>query len=214
VRVTAIDKQRRDRRVSIFLEGRFAIGLSLDVVTRAGLRVGDEVDDERLRELRDAEARADGMAAALRLLSYRHRSETELRQRLARRGTPPAVVDGTLVRLRELGLVDDAAFARAWVERRDSASPRSRRLLHQELLSKGVGSDTSCNLLDGVDEADAALRAATRRAASLRGLPYPEFRRRLGNFLRRRGFDYELIRRTVECQWQQTAERGDPTVGG
>ena len=214
MRVSAIEKQRRGRRVNLFLDGRFALGLSLEVATEAGLRVGDEVDSDRLRALREAEARGDAMTAALRLLSYRLRSETELRQRLARRGTPADLVDGTLKRLRELALVDDAAFARAWVENRDRASPRGQRLLRQELRAKGVDSDASREPLEGVDEAEAALRAGGRRSASLRGLPYAEFRRRLGGFLRRRGFDYQTIRRTVERQWEEHAEGRDASSGG
>ncbi len=214
MRVTAIEKQRRGKRVNLFLDGRFALGLSLEAAAQAGLRVGDEVDDERLQALRAEAARADAMAASLRLLSYRPRSEAELRQRLARRGTPPALVDSTIERLRELGLVDDAAFAQAWVDSRDRASPRGRRLLRQELLAKGVDSDTWRGLLEGVDEPDAALRAASRRAASLRDLSYDEFRRRLGDFLRRRGFDYDTVRRTVERLWRELAEERGAAAEG
>ncbi len=214
MRVTAIEKQRRGKRVNLFLDGRFALGLSLEAAAQAGLRVGDEVDDERLQALRAEAGRADAMATSLRLLSYRPRSEAELRQRLARRGTPPALVDSTIERLRELGLVDDAAFAQAWVDSRDRASPRGRRLLRRELLAKGVDSDTSRELLESVDEPDAALRAASRRAASLRDLSYDEFRRRLGDFLRRRGFDYDTGRRTVERLWRELAEERGAAAEG
>ena len=209
MRVTAIEKQRRKNRLNLFLDGRFALGLSTDVAAQVSLRVGDEVDGDRLRALREAEARADAMSAALRLLSYRPRSETELRHRLARRGVPPALIDSTIQRLRELGLVDDAAFARAWVESRERTSPRGQRLLRQELRAKGVNSDASRELVEGVDDAEAALRASARRAASLSGLPQEEFRRRLGDFLRRRGFDYETIRLTVERRWRELAEGRD-----
>ena len=209
MRVTAIEKQRRKNRLNLFLDGRFALGLSTDVAAQVSLRVGDEVDGDRLRALRDAEARADAMSAALRLLSYRPRSETELRQRLARRGAPPALIDSTIQRLRELGLVDDAAFARSWVESRERASPRGQRLLRQELRAKGVNSDALREVVEGVDDAEAALRASARRAASLSGLPQEEFRRRLGDFLRRRGFDYETIRLTVERRWRELAEGRD-----
>ncbi len=209
MRVTAIEKQRRKNRLNLFLDGRFALGLSTDVAAQVSLRVGDEVDGDRLRALREAEARADAMSAALRLLSYRPRSETELRQRLARRGAPPALIDSTIQRLRELGLVDDAAFARSWVESRERASPRGQRLLRQELRAKGVNSDASRDVVEGVDETEAALRASARRAASLSGLPQAEFRRRLGDFLRRRGFDYETIRLMVERRWRELAEGRD-----
>jgi regulatory protein len=209
VRVTAIERQRQGKRVNLFLDGTFALALSPDAAAQASLRVGDELDDDALRALREAGARASAMATALRLLSYRPRSESELRQRLARRGIPPAIVDTTLQRLRELGLADDAAFARAWVESRDRTSPRGRLLLRRELQAKGVHSEVSDPLLQQVDEADAALRAAGHRAAALRTLPHPEFRQRLGNFLRRRGFDYDTVHRTVERLWRELADERD-----
>ncbi|MEE8347097.1 MAG: RecX family transcriptional regulator [Dehalococcoidia bacterium] len=214
MRVTAVEKQRRGKRVNLYLDGRFTLSLSAEVAAQAGLRAGDELDDEALRSLRETESRSGAMATALRLLSYRPRSESELRQRLDRRGTPPDLVEATLQRLRELNLVDDTAFAQAWVESRHRTSPRGRRLLRQELGAKGVDSDVLRPLLEQIDEADAALRAASRRALSLRTHPYPEFRRRLGDFLRRRGFDYDTVRRTVERLWQELAEEQDTSPSG
>jgi regulatory protein len=202
VRVTAITKQRREGRVNLYLEGRFALGLTLDALAAAGLRVGDEIDDDTLRSLRRNAAGADALAAAMRLLSYRPRSEAELRQRLSRRGAPADLADEAISRLRELGLVDDAAFARTWVEGRSRLSPRSRRLLRRELQAKGIEGEAAREALVPLDDEDAALRAAERRAGAMRGLPYPEFRRRLGDFLRRRGFDPATVRRTAERLWQ------------
>ncbi|MDP2674368.1 MAG: RecX family transcriptional regulator [Dehalococcoidia bacterium] len=198
MRVTAIRKQRREGRVNLYLDGRFALGLTLDAVAAAGLRIGDEIDDDTLRSLRRNAAGTDTVAAAMRLLSYRPRSESELRQRLARRGAPADLLDGAISRLRELGLVDDAAFARAWVEGRSRLSPRSQRLLRRELQAKGIDGEAAREALGPLDDEDAALRAAERRADAMRGLPYPEFRQRLGDFLRRRGFDTATVRRTVE----------------
>ena len=205
MRVTAIRKQRREGRVNLYLDGRFALALTLDALAAAGLRVGDEIDDDVLRSLRRNAAGTDTVAAAMRLLSYRPRSETELRQRLARRGAPADLVDGAISRLRELGLVDDAAFARAWVEGRSRLSPRSRRLLRRELQAKGIDGEAAHEALGRLDDEDAALRAAERRADAMWGLPYPEFRRRLGDFLRRRGFDSATVRHTVERLWQDGA---------
>lgn len=198
MRVTAIQKQRREGRINLYLDGRFALGLTLEAIAAAGLRVGDEINDDALRSLRRDTAGADALAAAMRLLSYRPRSEVELRQRLARRGAPADLVDGVISRLRKLGLVDDTAFARTWVESRSRLSPRSRRLLRRELQGKGIDGEAAREALGPLDDEDAALRAGERRAAVMRELPYPEFRRRLGEFLRRRGFDAATVRRTVE----------------
>ena len=205
MRVTAIERQPRRRRANVHLDGRPPLTLSLEVLARAGLHPGDEVTEARLDELRQAETRHAALAAALRLLAYRPRSEAELRQRLARRGAPADVVDETVARLRDLTLVDDEAFASSWVESRDQTSPRGRRLLASELLAKGVARQTVQRSLAPVDEYDAAYRAAARRARTLAALPYADFRRRLGDFLLRRGFDYDTVRSTVARLWQEVA---------
>jgi len=207
MRVTAIEKQRRSRRANLFIDGRFALAASLEVLAQAGLRVGDEIDDVRLDELRQAETRHAALTSALRLLAYRPRSEAEVRQRLARRGAPPVVVDETIARLRDLALVDDEAFARFWVESRDQTRPRSRRLLASELRIKGVAGQTTERSLADLNEDDAAYRAGARRGRMLAALPYAEFRRRLGGFLLRRGFAYETVRATVNRLWRETTSQ-------
>ncbi|HEU4759741.1 MAG TPA: regulatory protein RecX, partial [Dehalococcoidia bacterium] len=179
--------------------------LSLEVLAQSGLRAGDGLDAARLDDLRHQEARHDALASALRLLSYRPRSEAELRQRLARRGAPPPIVQQTIDRLRELGLVDDEGFARSWVESRDQASPRSRRLLASELRAKGVARPDADTAVASVDDEDAAYRAGQRRARTVAGLPWPDFQRRLSGFLLRRGFGYETVRTAVARLWQETA---------
>jgi len=212
MRVTAIERQSRRRRGNVFLEGRFALALSLEVIAEAGLRAGDDLSTERLEALREADVRRTALDSALRLLAYRPRSESELRQRLARRGLPVEVVDTTTAGLREQGLLDDAAFARYWVESRSQIRPRSRRLLARELSAKGVERETALRAAEAVDDAEAAYDAGRRRLRALSGLAYPEFRRRLGDFLLRRGFDFETARRTVDRLWQEAGGNSRESV--
>ena len=79
------------------------------------------------------------LAAAARFLEVRPRSVAEVRRRLRSAGYAAALVEGAVERLVELGFLDDAAFARAWVESRDRARPRGERALRVELRQKGVG---------------------------------------------------------------------------
>jgi len=204
MRITAIERQRRRPRANIFLDGRLALSLGLALVIQAGLRQGDVVTAERLEALRQADERQQAHDAALRLLAYRPRSEAELRSRLGRRGLPPAVVQETVDRLLEQGLLSDDAFARYWVEARQQSSPRGHRLLRQELAAKGVAVDTARQAVVAVAEDEAARRAAEKKARSLRALDYATFRRRLGQFLLRRGFPYETARALVEELWRQS----------
>ncbi len=209
MQITAIEKQRRRRRANVYLDGRFTFSLSLGLLTEAGLHEGDALTPQQVDSLRQADVRHQAHEAALRLLTYRPRSEAEIRQRLARRGLPPQVVQETIARLRDQGLLSDTAFARFWVETRDQSSPRGRRLLWQELSAKGIEQETIRQAIAPVAEEDAALRAAQKKARHLQGQDYPVFRRRLGDFLLRRGFPYPTVRTIVERLWlerQQDSE--------
>ena len=183
--------------------------VSLEVCLQRGLRVGDDVTGAQLDELQNEEARRRCLDSALRLLSYRQRSEAELRNRLARKSVPPEIVADSIERLRSAGLLDDEEFARSWVESRDQRAPRSRRLAASELRALGVTRGVVEEAAAAIDERDAAYRAAERRAHSLAALPHAEFRRRIGGLLLRRGFDYEIVRETVQELWRDVAAEGD-----
>jgi len=210
MQITAIEKQRRRRRADVYLDGHLAFSLSLGLLTEAGLHEGDTLSPQQVDSLRQADIRHQAHEAALRLLAYRPRSEAEIRQRLARRGLPPPVIQETIARLRDQGLLSDAAFARFWVETRDQTSPRGRRLLWQELSAKGIEREVARQAIAPVAEEDAALRAAQKKARHLQGQDYAVFRRRLGDFLLRRGFTYPTVHTIVERLWreqQQDSER-------
>lgn len=117
-------------------------------------------------------------------------------------------VDGVLARLREHQLVDDRAFAEYWVEQRQTFHPRGARLVRAELSRLGVdrsSAEASTLALDGSAEAD-AYRAAAKRAQRLCGLDERAFSERLGQWLARRGFDWETITSVVARLWAETAD--------
>ena len=140
--------------------------------------------------------------AGLRLLSYRPRSRDEVRLRLARRFTTEAV-NRVLARLTEQGYLDDVAFARFWRENRETHRPRSAFLMRRELLQRGVARDVAETATEGVDDGEGAYRAGLGRLRAMRGLDEAAFRRRLGDYLRRRGFSYDVARRTVRRLWEE-----------
>ncbi len=141
--------------------------------------------------------------AAVRYLSYRPRSEAELREKLKQRGFDDASIEAVLTRLKAQGLVDDVAFAEFWKENRESFRPRSQRLTRLELGRKGVAGEIVNQVVGTIDDSGSAYRAALSRAARLSLSDYSAFRRRLGEYLRRRGFGYEVINHTVELVWRE-----------
>lgn len=137
--------------------------------------------------------------AALRFLEPRQRSVGEVRRRLTRVGYREDLVTVAIDRLIELGMLDDSAFARAWVESRDRARPRGARALRSELAGKGIDRKTADEMLSereaeqpGAD-ADAALQLLARQARSLARVADPRARRqRAYALLARNGFDPEV----------------------
>jgi regulatory protein len=144
--------------------------------------------------------------AAFRYLSYRPRSELEIRMRLRKRGFDDFSIESILIKLKEQGLVDDSAFAQFWKENRESFSPRSRVMLHRELRQKGVASHIIAEVTKEIDEEAGAYRAGQKRAKRLASSDCDSFRRKLGSFLKQRGFNHEVTQHTVNQLWQ---ERGD-----
>jgi len=201
--ITALERIPRRKRLTVHIDGAPALTATLDVAVQFGLRSGLALAPARLAELRAAQDREDAMAAALRLIAYRPRSEKELHDRLRKRGVAGELAAATITRLKELRLVDDTAFAASWVESRDYSSPRSRRLLASELRLKGVSQAIAATSVSTVDEATAAYRAGVRRARLLSGKPFDEFQRKLGDLLLRRGFGYETARETVRRLWHE-----------
>lgn len=205
--ITALRVSRgRGNRVRVSLEGRFAFSLEAEVAAREGLRVGQELSQSQIEALARAGHFHRCLAAAARYLSYRPRSEYEMRQRLLKRGFSNDSIEAVLPKLKEQGLLDDSAFARFWKDNRQSFSPRSQWLTGAELKQKGVPGDIIERVVSTIDDADNAYRAAKSRARSLPMSDYDSFRRRLGGYLRRRGFGYGVISKTIERFWQERVE--------
>jgi regulatory protein len=140
-------------------------------------------------------------------LTPRPRSEQEIRRRMAEKGHQPERVERVLVRLRDLGLADDRAFADFWLENRAMHRPRGARALKTELFQKGLAREVvEAAIEPAQDEAEPAYRAAQRRAATLSTLDEAHFRQRLAQFLQRRGFGWEAIEPAVERLWQERTE--------
>ena len=158
--------------------------------------------------MKDSEPFKRATSAALRFLSYRARSEAEVKTRLLRR-FPLDVVDHVLVDLTRQGLIDDSEFAMMWKQSRDANRPRSAFLIRRELLAKGVDKELATQAVANVDESDAAYRAGQRFARRLRELDFTKFSDRLWAHLRRRGFNSSISRETVTRLWSEIDRQED-----
>lgn len=204
MRITALPPQKHDPdRLSVFVDGEFRMGLSAEIALAASLRVGDVVDEARLLELERRDRGWQAREAALRLLAVRPRSEAELTRRLRMKGYEPQIAEEVIGRLRELGVIDDAAFAGTLVRDRVRLRPQGARRLANELRAKGVDDETArAAIRETMEGEDTGERELARRAAEKwrprTGEEPARARRRLHGFLTRRGFDSEVIREILD----------------
>jgi len=142
---------------------------------------------------------------ALRFLAQRPRSEQEVRRRLRRAGVAEAAEEAVISQLRQHALVDDAAFAEYWVEQRQTFRPRGARLLRAELRQHGIDARAAEAAAETTEASasDNAYRAAQKRARQLGAADERAFKARLGQFLGRRGFDWDTISVAVDRLWEE-----------
>jgi len=201
--ITALRSNDRKKQVDVFIDGLFSFVISTELAVTNRLEVGRLLSVGQIEELKEANLQHSCLDAALYFLSYRPRSESEVRQRLRRRGFNGKVIDDVILKLSERRLIDDAAFSEYWRNNRLSFSPRSGRLIKIELRQKGVPAETANEAVKDLDDDNSVYEAGLRKARRLSGLDYDDFRRRLYDYLRRRGFNYETVKCAVTRLWQE-----------
>lgn len=154
----------------------------------------------------------------LRRLSDQPRSRAELADTLAKKGVPDDAALRVLDRYEEVGLVDDAAFATAWVESRHGGRGLGRRALAHELCRKGIDDDVVRDALAGVDDAEeraTATELVRRKLPGMHRLDRPRAQRRLLGLLARKGYDSGVavpVVRDALSGWPETGDDAPTSV--
>jgi regulatory protein len=176
----------------------------------AGLDGSPEPDGERDPEAGpDADPEAVARAICLRQLTAGPRTKAQLAEALARRAVPSDVAERVLDRFEDVGLIDDAAFAAAWVGSRHAGRGLARRALASELRRRGVADPVIEDAVAGLDpdqELATARALVARRLPGTRGLPLETRLRRLGGMLARKGYPpgvaFRVVREALEHEGQ------------
>lgn len=199
--ITALEPQKRHPdRVNLYLDGRFACGLSERTALDNGLHVGKELGPDEFAALLGDEETQRAFASAYLLLSYRARSRAEIEKRLLQKGYPSSLVERVIDDLTAAGLLDDSAFAESWVRNRQQTKPRGKTLLRWELRQKGVSKEATESALEELqpeEEAAGARVLAQRYMEREKSTDPYQRKRRVIDRLRRRGYGWETIREAL-----------------
>jgi len=202
--ITAIKAQKRNRqRVSVFLDGEFAFGLSRFVA--AWLEPGRKLTEAEIKKLLEEDTYEVAFQKALQFIQHRPRAIEETRRRLSEKGFSDDVINATLEKLQEKHWLNDLDFARQWIENRNTFRPRSNRLLAYELRLKGVADETIDRALEkfGGDQEELAYIAGIKKARQCRSESKLDFLKKVGGYLGRRGFHYGIVKPTAEHLWEE-----------
>ena len=207
--ITALQIQARRRdRVSVFIDGAYAF--SLQSILAAELHLGQALTEQEIAALKRRDQVEWTYERTLNFLSYRPRSEAEVRRYLAKREVEDEAATEVVDRLRRMNLVNDDDFVRFWVENRMTFRPRGAWALRAELRQKGVDAALIERELEDLDEAAGARQAAERVVGRYEALDRETFVRRMMGHLQRRGFGYAVCRDLVAELWREIeARRGE-----
>ncbi|HSX14509.1 MAG TPA: RecX family transcriptional regulator [Candidatus Saccharimonadales bacterium] len=191
--VTAIKEQvKRSDRYSIYIDNKYGFSLSAQQLAESELASGQELSEAEIEDYQQASEYGKALQAAYRLLSYRPRSEREMRDRLSRKKYDEPTVDAVVTRLSEIKLLDDITFAASWVDQPKSKN-RSTRRLSQELVLKGIDSDLikeTATALESEDHDRVAILALIEKKLQKNT---PQDRQKLVGYLVRQGFRISLV---------------------
>jgi regulatory protein len=206
-KITALQTQASDpNRISIFVDDHFLMGVSALIVLKMELRLNQELTKAQIQQLEQEETLQKATDRAMNYLSSRPHSRQEVKRYLRQKETPPEMIDTVLERLNELDLINDETFASFWVESRGHFRPKGAQALRSELKLKGVQREVIDEIVTGEQDEELALTAGRKKALTLvrqTDIDFNTFRTRLGPFLQRRGFSYEVTKHAVQQLWKE-----------
>ena len=199
MKISEIKRQKKNpNRVSVYIEGKYSFSLDYDTLMDSHLHVGDAVTDERRNDLLQNDEFPRARDYAYTLLSYRDRTEYEIKDRLLTKGFQENSVKRVIGFLKERHLIDDCQFARKWLDDIFLSRPMGKIRVVHELINrriKGSIIDEVCEeKFTPGKELELARRAAEKRIHSLEQYQEDVVQKKVFRFLKNRGFDFEIIK--------------------
>ncbi len=197
-----VQGKKNPNRVNLYLDDEFAFALSIDEVAKHSLKKGLELSDDQIARLKDTDETEYVYTKLLNFLSYRPRTVKEVRDRLYKYDVKEVDKQNTLIdKLQSKGYLDDTAFARWFIESRNTHRPRSKRYLSAELSAKGIAKDIIQAISGEIgDESETIRHLLNKKIGPPHKLEVSEKQKIVG-YLARQGFAWDKISEVVK-NWE------------
>ncbi|MGE3802912.1 MAG: RecX family transcriptional regulator [Candidatus Kapaibacterium sp.] len=201
--ITDVQKQKKKTaRRSIFINGEFSFGVGEETYVKFALFKGREIDNDFIDEVKAWDELYHAKQTAMNFVNSRRRSEREVAQKLRDRGYSIEAIEETQKFLKEYEMLDDLAFARAWINDRLLKRATGQMKLRMELMNKGVDKETITEALNDIFndefELQQAMEAAEKKAGKIRKEDPRKWEQSMSSFLVGRGFGWDVIRKVLE----------------
>jgi len=199
-------QQKRKNRCSVFINDEYAFGLDQDIVLQFGLKKGDVLTDQQIEEILLNEEKKKAKDRALNFLSYRDRSEKEIRTKLNGIGYEDNIIEWVIGELKRLKFLDDERFAQGYAQTQMITRPMGEYFLKRELKQKGIDSELIDQTIEKVyeekDQFSVAKELAQQRKSRYKDLGELKAKKRVSDFLLRRGFSWDVVSEVIE-RWDE-----------
>src|SRR3989344_3128768 len=200
--ITSIKQQKNKNRVNVYLDDKFGFGIDLDNFVLLHLKVDQELTDKEIEEIVKKAEFQKTLDKLLKFATLRPRSEKEIRDWFRRKKVHESLTPKLFERLTRIDLVDDKKFAEWWVGQRLQFKFKSKRDLENELRMKGVNRDIVSQVISELvsqeDEVRMAKELLEKRKYRWERLPRLEAEKKMSEYLARKGFNWEIIRKLVK----------------
>lgn len=206
--------KNKPRFVSVLIDENDKYVLHKDVAVKFGLKKGADISELKIKELLLQNEFHIAKDTALRYLSYRQRTEYEIRKKLTQKKYKQKIIDYTLQNFKKIGLINDKEFAESFA--RDTLKKKSigKALLKQKLLNKGLPKDVITTVIENtyktINEKETAIQIAKKQLKKYENRKNKstdkENQIRLSNFLAQRGFSWDIISQAMRQIFKRSSE--------
>lgn len=197
--ITEIKPQKNGKRLNIYLDGKFAFGIDLENFVKFGLKVEQELTQEKVEEIVKKSEWQKHYDRLLRYATLRPRSQKEINNWFIRKKVHESMQEELFNRLKQLKLLDDRQFAVWWVDQRLQFKNKSKRDLQYELMQKGIDKSLIGEVLEEspLDEEKTAEELLRKKLYKWEKLETTEKKQKMMQYLSGKGFEWSVLERVV-----------------